>query len=82
METQNRTEKGGLIFRAKGAIKRIINSKYVVISQSGNGNYEIQSTALGWVCSCQDHVYRGVKCKHIHAVEISFALRKQVMRFC
>ena len=36
------------------------------------------STDLGWVCSCPDHTYRGVKCKHIFAVEISFALHKEV----
>jgi putative transposase len=35
-------------------------------------------SGLGWVCSCPDHTYRGVKCKHIHAVEFSFALREQV----
>jgi putative transposase len=33
---------------------------------------------LGWVCSCPDHKHRGVKCKHIFAVEISFALHKEV----
>jgi putative transposase len=35
-------------------------------------------TDLGWVCSCPDHKYRDVKCKHIFAVEISFALHKEV----
>jgi putative transposase len=30
------------------------------------------------VCACPDHKYRGVKCKHIFAVEISFALHKEV----
>jgi putative transposase len=61
-----------------GAIKRISELKYVVKSQNGNGDYDISSTDLGWVCSCPDPTYRGVKCKHIFAVEISFALRKQV----
>jgi hypothetical protein len=31
-----------------------------------------------WVCSCPDHKFRGVECEHIFAVEISFALRKEV----
>ncbi|MFL6382148.1 MAG: SWIM zinc finger family protein [Nitrososphaeraceae archaeon] len=26
---------------------------------------------MGFVCSCPDYVYRGTKCKHIHAVEFS-----------
>jgi hypothetical protein len=39
-------------------------------------SYEVQLTELGFVCSCADHMYRGVKCKHIHAVEFNVALRK------
>jgi putative transposase len=59
-------------------VKRINELKYVVKSQNSNGDYEINSTDLGWVYSCPDHKYRGVKCKHIFAVEISFALHKEV----
>ncbi|MFL6339675.1 MAG: SWIM zinc finger family protein [Nitrososphaeraceae archaeon] len=33
---------------------------------------------MGSNCSCPDHVYIDVKCKHVYAVEISFAIRKQV----
>jgi hypothetical protein len=53
-------------------------SLHTLISQSGNGDYEIRSTELCWVCSCSDHKFRGVQCKGIHAVIISFALRKEV----
>jgi putative transposase len=61
-----------------GTVKRISETKYVVKSQNGNGDYDISLTDLGWVCACPDHKYRGVKCKHIFAVEISFALHKEV----
>jgi putative transposase len=61
-----------------GAVKRISESVYRVKSQNGNGDYDVSSTDLGWVCSCPDHTYRGVKCKHIFAVEISFAIHKEV----
>jgi hypothetical protein len=61
-----------------GAVKRINELKYVVKSQNGNGDYEVNSTNLGWTCACPDHKFRGVKCKHIFAVEISFALHKEV----
>lgn len=61
-----------------GAVKRISDLKYIVKSQNGGGDYDICSTDLGWVCSCPDHKFRGVKCKHIFAVEISFALHKEV----
>lgn len=75
--TVNREEQGQLIAKVSGAIKRI-NRGYKVLSQSGNGSYVVVSTPLGWVCACPDHKFRGVKCKHIFAVEISFALRKEV----
>jgi transposase-like protein len=67
-----------VIANIDGAIKRISETKYVVKSQNGNGDYDVCSTDLGWVCSCPDHKFRGVKCKHVFAVEISFALRKEV----
>ena len=59
-------------------IKRITELEYIVKSQNGNGDYKVNSTDLGWICSCHDHTYRGEKCKHIFAVEISFALHKVV----
>jgi putative transposase len=74
----NRQQEGFVIANISGAIKRINDTKYVVKSQNGNGGYDVCSTDLGWVCSCPDHKFRGVKCKHIFAVEISFALRKEV----
>ncbi|MFZ0510543.1 MAG: DDE-type integrase/transposase/recombinase [Candidatus Nitrosopolaris sp.] len=74
----NRQQQGLAIANISGTVKRISELKYVVKSQSGNGDYEVNSTDLGWVCSCPDHTYRGVKCKHIFAVEISFALHKEV----
>src|SRR5438132_2623294 len=74
----NRQQEGLVIANIDGAIKRINELKYVVKSQNGNGDYDVCSTDLGWVCSCPDHKFRGVKCKHVFAVEISFALRKQV----
>jgi putative transposase len=66
------------IANINGAIKRISELKYIVKSQNGKGDYEINSTDLGWMCACADHKYRGVKCKHIFAVEISYALHKEV----
>ena len=74
----NRQQEGLVIANISGAIKRISEIKYLVKSQNGNGGYDVCSTDLGWVCSCPDHKFRGVKCKHIFAVEISFALRKEV----
>lgn len=55
-------------------------STILIISQSGSRNYEVEYNSLGWDCSCPDHTYRGVRCKYIHAVEFSFALREQVKK--
>jgi transposase-like protein len=74
----NRQHEGMVIAQLEGAIKRINETKYAVKSQNGSGDYDVCSTDLGWVCSCPDHKFRSVKCKHIFAVEISFALRKEV----
>ena len=74
----NRLQEGLVIANIDGAIKRISELKYIVKSQNGNGGYDVCSTDLGGVCSCPDHKFRGVKCKHVFAVEISFALRKEV----
>src|SRR5437660_3886751 len=74
----NRQQEGLAIANIDGAIKRISEIKYVVKSQNGNGGYDVCSTDLGWNCSCPDHKFRGVKCKHVYAVEVSFALRKEV----
>ena len=42
------------------------------------GSYNVHSTELGWKCDCLEDLHRGVKCKHIFAVEFSFAFREKV----
>lgn len=73
-----REERGKAIARVDGHVKRIDENYYKVRSQSGNGEYDVRSGELGWICSCPDFAYRGQKCKHIHAVEFSLLLRKKV----
>src|SRR4051812_31646348 len=78
--TINRQEQGQMIAQMKNAVKRINDVTYIVHSQSGNDSYTVNLNKIGFICSCPDHQYRGVKCKHIHAVEFSFALRERVRR--
>jgi putative transposase len=88
MEYGNETNKSSVNRKARGKsiaelqtnIRRINDRFYKVKSQSGNGKYDVTSNALGWTCSCADHKFRGVKCKHIFAVEFSLALREQVIQ--
>ncbi|MGA7329692.1 MAG: transposase, partial [Rhodomicrobium sp.] len=44
-------------------------STWLVPSQSGNGRYTVSSDPETPHCTCPDHETRGVKCKHIFAVE-------------
>jgi len=60
-------------------VKRIDKHAYIVESQSTIGHYDVLSTELGWICSCADHMFRGVTCKHIYAVEFSLKLRNTVV---
>jgi transposase-like protein len=76
--TTARQERGQQIAKLAGQIKRVDKNTYEVLSQSGNGKYEILNTSIGWMCQCPDHMYRGVTCKHIHAVLISQAVRTEV----
>jgi transposase-like protein len=71
--------RGKEIATASDQIERIDRLNYIVKSQSGRGFYTVHSeTSDGWQCSCPDHVYRDVKCKHIWAVEFSLKLREAV----
>lgn len=72
-----RKQKGDNIAHKKDAVKRLNETRYRVRSQSGNGIYSVEKTDIGWKCDCPDHKFRGMKCKHIWAVEISFGMREQ-----
>src|SRR5208337_4967171 len=79
MQSLTREERGKVIAKTPSQIERIDDLSYKVNSQSGNSAYEVRfSTVDGWKCSCPDHSYREVKCKHICAVEFSFAIRQEV----
>ena len=75
-----RQERGALIVKTKNQIHRIDNTSYKVNSQSSDKQYDIISTEHGWTCSCPDHRFRHVCCKHIHAVEISRKMREVVQK--
>ncbi len=73
----SREELGRLL---QNNVERVDEFEYKIKSTSSNEIYQIISTELGWICSCPDHMYRGVKCKHIYAVEFSSALRQTVKK--
>ena len=78
MVMTNRKQRGMQIAKLDNQITRKVTNTYEVKSQSGNGKYEVVKTPSGWKCSCPDHIFRGVKCKHIWSVEFSLAFKKEV----
>lgn len=68
MDTNQREQRGLVI---SNRVKRIDDHTYKIKSQSSNSVYDVISDELGWLCSCADHMFRGVKCKDIFAVEFS-----------
>ena len=74
-----REERGlEIVNNNRNHIKIIDALSYTVLSQSRNGDYIVSQIEGEWHCSCPDHKYRRVKCKHVFAVEFSIALRKEV----
>ena len=67
----DRKEQGRMIAQMNGSVKRISETSYTASSQSCNGSYNVNATEIGCNCSCPDSMYGGVKCKHIHAVELA-----------
>jgi transposase-like protein len=74
-QSVSREESGRLL---QGNVKRLNHLNYQVQPATSKAVYKIILNPIGWVCSCPDHTFRGVKCKHIYAVEFSLELRKEV----
>ena len=66
---QIRKNKGKEI--AKNGNVKMNGYKWVVPSQSSNKQYEVILRLDRSTCTCQDFLGRGLKCKHIFAVEIT-----------
>ena len=73
-----RASRGAEIASVESNVRRISQYEYRVKSQSGNGEYIVIQTELGWQCSCPDFAFRGVKCKHAFAVELSLQIRRRI----
>jgi uncharacterized protein YydD (DUF2326 family) len=86
MNKNIREVKGQEMAKQVDCLKRIDDYTYQIKSQSSNNIYEVNTTELGFVCSCPDHKFRGVKCKHIYCVDITlylaFIIRNPILNFC
>ncbi len=70
--------RGQQIAQVESNVRRLDATEYRVKSQSGRGDYQVVSTEAGWYCSCPDAGFRGVKCKHAFAVELSLQIRRRI----
>jgi len=77
MDRDLRKIRGFAILAQTNQIKQAEVHTFKVNSQSGNGQYVV-TNGVGWDCTCPDHVYRQVECKHILAVKFWLALRKKI----
>lgn len=70
--------RGLAIVKKDRQVKRVDDLNYEVLSQSGDGNYLVSKVEDDRICECPDHRFRGVKCKHVWAVEFSLAFRREI----
>lgn len=77
-KSNGRKNRGHEIAQNQNNIKRIDSTHYKVKSQSRNKEHDVIALESGWSCSCEDHYFKKTYCKHIHAVEISLSIRKEV----
>jgi predicted nucleic acid-binding Zn finger protein len=73
-----RKQRGEQLAKTAQEIQRIDTQTFYVQSQTGKGGYTVNNSYGAWSCTCPDFVYRGIKCKHIHAVE--FAIEEEPPR--
>lgn len=79
-QIQTRELKALTIVGQSDQIKRINAVTYKVKSQSSDNWYDVvHEYKHGWNCSCPDHTFRHVECKHIQAVYISKELRHKIV---
>jgi putative transposase len=80
MATQilTRKQRGETIVKVSQEIERVSEFTFRVHSQKGRGEYTVTNEHGLCSCDCPDFKFRGVKCKHIFAVE--FALSEQLPR--
>lgn len=74
---KSRMLRGFAIVSQANQIKQMRIPTFKVRSQSGNGQYVV-TNGKGWDCTCPDHVYRGVECKHVFAVKFWLGLKEKI----
>jgi putative transposase len=75
--TNGRMVRGFAIIAQYQQIEQKETHTFKVKSQSGNGQYVV-TNGKEWDCTCPDHAYRKVVCKHIFAVRFWISLKHKI----
>ena len=75
---ENKRQEKGKQIALKSDLIRISDHHYHVHSQTTNRDYDVVLVDENWTCTCPDHKFRHVCCKHIHAIEFSIKIREEV----
>jgi putative transposase len=79
-QTEMRRMKALTIVGQTDQIKRINHVTYKVKSQSSDTWYDVKHEyKQGWTCTCPDHIFRKLDCKHILSVFVSKELRHKIV---
>jgi transposase-like protein/predicted SprT family Zn-dependent metalloprotease len=79
-QIQTRELKALTIVGQSDQVKRINAVTYKVKSQSSDNWYNVMHEyKKGWTCTCSDHIFRKVDCKHILSVFVSKELRHKIV---
>jgi transposase-like protein len=76
--TENKRETKGKEIALRHDLIRVSDNFYHVKSQTTKREYNVVRSDGVWKCTCPDHTFRHICCKHIHAVEFSIKIREQV----
>jgi transposase-like protein len=77
INNNERMVRGFAIVSQHGQIKQLEAHTFKVKSQNGNGQYVV-TNGKDWDCTCPDHTYRKVVCKHIFAIRFWISLKKKI----
>jgi len=61
-------------------ILRINDNHFQMKSLATNRIYDVTTLLHKWSCTCLDHIYRKLECKHIKAVKISIELKQEARK--
>ncbi|RLI76342.1 IS6 family transposase [Archaeoglobales archaeon] len=75
-----RAIRGYTILANGGEPKQIGANTFKIPSQSSDKTYTVTNKGDEWHCTCPDHTYRKVICKHIYAVKLWLALKKKLAK--